>query len=118
MKTHQTIKQVRFDLKRWGNFWLKRELGKGYRAESLVVREGQPAGGFVNSDAMFVPPEIDVLTEQISKLNPQCIKAIRAKYMMPQTLAEAAHILGFDSKRSIEFWLNKAERTLMTQCIQ
>ncbi|WP_225738302.1 MULTISPECIES: hypothetical protein [Pseudoalteromonas] len=115
MTTNITIKQVRAALKKWANFWVKREMGRGFKSQSISDRTGQPTGGFSASEAMSVPDEIELITSLISQLRPECIKAIRARYMMPGTMTETSKLLGFDSKRSAEFWLVKAERSLMLE---
>mgnify|MGYP000205937070 CR=1 FL=1 len=115
MTTNITIKQVRAALKKWGNFWVKREMGRGFKSQSISDRTGQPTGGFSSSEAMSVPEDIELITSIISRLRPECIKAIRARYVMGGTMAEASKLLGFDSKRSAEFWLVKAERSLMLE---
>lgn len=115
MTANITIKQVRSALKKWGNFWVKRELGRGFKSQSISDRVGQPTGGFSASDVMHVPDEIERVTDLISRLRPECIKAIRARYMMSEPLADAGKQLGFESKRSVEFWLVKAERALMLE---
>ncbi|NOU49537.1 hypothetical protein HG263_03105 [Pseudoalteromonas sp. JBTF-M23] len=115
MTTHITIKQVRSALKRWGNFWKAREFGKGFKSTSISESFGRPTGGFAGAESMSVPTEIELITQLIAALRPECIRAIRARYLMTGTLADAAKLVGFDSKRSAEFWLVKAERSLLAE---
>ncbi|CAH9054867.1 hypothetical protein PSECIP111951_01126 [Pseudoalteromonas holothuriae] len=115
MMTHITIKQVRGALKRWGKFWQSKELGKGFKRSSISEFSGKPSGGVAGADEMSVPKEIELITQLITTLRPECIRAIRARYIMTGTMAEAAKLVGFDSKRSAEFWLVKAERSLLAE---
>ncbi|MCF6435195.1 hypothetical protein [Pseudoalteromonas sp. MMG022] len=115
MTTHITIKQVRSALKRWGKFWQSREYGKGFKRSSMSDSSGRPTGGAMGADAMSVPQEIELITQLVAAMRPECIRAIRARYLMSGTLADAAKLVGFDSKRSAEFWLVKAERSLLVE---
>ncbi|NKC17966.1 hypothetical protein CWC29_003795 [Pseudoalteromonas sp. S4498] len=108
-----TIKQVRTALKRWGKFWCSKELGKGFSRQAATEAIGSSSSQYVSAEQIHVPDEIAQLTASIELLRPECKRAIRAKYMMHNKVVDAAKTLGFDSKRSMEFWLLKAEQSLM-----
>ena len=110
----QTIKEVRKNLKAWGKFWRKKESIQGFATRSIFESIGG-GGGRASSDSIVVPSHIELLTTFIDKLQPKCIRAIRARYIHESPLEESALLMGFDSKRSAEFWLVKAERELLLQ---
>ncbi|KAF7783641.1 hypothetical protein PRUB_a3468 [Pseudoalteromonas rubra] len=118
MMTQPTIKQLRTALKRWGRFWRAKELGKGFSRQAVTERIGDSSARYVSSDMMSVPEEIEALTQQIAQLRPECIRALRGKYLVEGDIAQVAKTLGFDSKRSLEFWLVKAERSLLQSLCQ
>ncbi|AZZ99116.1 hypothetical protein CWB99_06600 [Pseudoalteromonas rubra] len=118
MMTQPTIKQLRSALKRWGRFWRAKELGKGFSRQAVTERIGDSSARYVSSDMMSVPEEIEALTQQIAQLRPECIRALRGKYLVEGDIAQVAKTLGFDSKRSLEFWLVKAERSLLQTLCQ
>ncbi|MCF2856489.1 hypothetical protein L1286_03315 [Pseudoalteromonas sp. SMS1] len=113
--TQITIKQIRSALRRWGKFWRQRELGKGFSRQAVTEQSGGGRSNYFSSDMMSVPEEIELIGQLIAKLRPECIRAIRAKYLLDMELGQAAKMLGFDTKRSAEFWLIKAERALMLE---
>ncbi|GEK09160.1 hypothetical protein HUZ36_13340 [Pseudoalteromonas sp. McH1-7] len=113
MNKQVTIKQVRTALKRWGKFWCAKELGKGFSRQAATEAIGSVASRNMSAEQIHVPDEIAQLSASIELLRPECKRAIRAKYMMHSSAVNAAKLLGFDSKRSMEFWLLKAEQSLM-----
>ncbi|KZN45682.1 hypothetical protein [Pseudoalteromonas luteoviolacea] len=113
--TQITIKHIRNALRRWGKFWRQRELGKGFSRQAVTEQAGGGRSNYFSSDMMSVPEEIELIGQLIAKLRPECIRAIRAKYLLDMDLTQAAKMLGFDTKRSAEFWLIKAERALMLE---
>lgn len=113
-ETLVTIKQVRMLLKHWGRFWKCREFGKGYNRQAVTEQQGG-RGYAGHADAMQVPTDIATLTSLIASLSPECIRALRAKYLTDLPFVEALRVNGFDSKKSADFWLVKAERSLMVQ---
>ena len=115
MLTPVTIKTIRSILRRWGKFWRQRELGKGFSRQAITEQINQGKSNFYSSDMMHVPREIEKIDALISTLRPECIRAIRAKYLLEGNLAISAKQLGFDTKRSAEFWLFKAENTLLLE---
>jgi len=113
----RTIKDVRFELKQWGNFWCRQEVGQGYASKSNVdqLRETletgcsiQGTGHLVNgSDSIFVPEHI-ATTDKLLELLPQkCKIAVRQRYI------NKGKIIYFTNKKDFLFWVGKAERELM-----
>ena len=113
--TPVTIKKIRAILRRWGKFWRQRELGKGFSRQAITEQIGAVKSNFSTSDMMHVPHEIEQIDTLISKLRPECIRAIRAQYLVEGSLAISAKLLGFETKRSAEFWLFKAENALLLE---
>ncbi len=107
----QTIKELRKNLNTWGKFWRTKESIQGYATRSIYERTR--GGGRSSSESIVVPSHIELLTTFIDKLQPKCIRAIRARYIHESPLGESALLMGFDSKRSAEFWLVKAEKELL-----
>ncbi len=114
MEQHVTIKALRKNLRSWGKFWRNKESIQGFSSRSISEHSDQSFSSRDLSDNMYVPQQIEKLTESITKLRPECIRAIRAKYICELEMPVAAIRLGFDSKRSAEFWLVRAERELLT----
>ncbi|WP_440055471.1 hypothetical protein ACSLBF_04845 [Pseudoalteromonas sp. T1lg65] len=113
MNNQVTIKQLRQALKRWGKFWYGKELGKGFNRVAVTENISRYSVAGCSSDQMSVPAEISGLTAIIDNLRPECKRALRVKYLSTDKGLEAIKMTGFDSKRSFEFWLVKAERALL-----
>lgn len=107
------IKALRSELKYWGKFWRNKESIKGYASSSLNEHFSDGGVDKNHSDNIYVPEQVEALTEFISQLRPECIRALRARYIVDKPLDSAATLMGFDSKRSLQFWLAKAERGLI-----
>lgn len=108
------IKALRSELKAWGRFWRKKESVNGFASSSIRERFDSGTGDKNRSENIYVPGQVEELTQCISRLRPECIRALRARYVVDKPLDSAATLMGFDSKRSLQFWLSKAERGLIT----
>ncbi|PAJ72053.1 hypothetical protein CJF42_23320 [Pseudoalteromonas sp. NBT06-2] len=115
MEQQITIKELRKNLKNWGRFWRSKESIQGYATTSINERSDQTFASRNHSGNIFVPQIIDELTNLMTQLRPECIRALRARYIHEAPLKEAAILLGFESKRSAEFWLTKAEREILSR---
>lgn len=89
--SHKTIKQVRSDLKYWGGFWRRRELGEGFASTSVTARicETLRTEVYISSDlhlfshtseAIYVPENVKRIGDAINQLTPMCKKAVIDKY--------------------------------------
>ena len=114
----RTIKGVRFELKQWGDFWARQELGTGYSSKSNVqgIKEACLVGCASSSDlhlfshradSIYVPAHITVIDESLERLSPKCITALRQRYV------NKGQILYFSNKEIFLFWVKKAERELL-----
>jgi hypothetical protein len=111
------IKHVRIELKKWGNYQARQEVGSGYSNKSNVeqlrlslLAGGVFGGGGAESD---IPDHLTWIDNQIQKLNKMCIKAIRFKYVRKEKI-ENVKCFGFDSKNTYEYWLRTAEKALLS----
>ncbi|MEM7421718.1 MAG: hypothetical protein AAF364_18650 [Pseudomonadota bacterium] len=106
----KTIKQVRGDLRAWGNFWAKAELGQGYARQSVTARICEIMRTQVQissdlhlfshqADNFYVPPHIDEIGKAIDRLSLSCRTAIKDKYI----------------KRKVrdDYYIREAENTLI-----
>ena len=114
----RTIKDVRLELKKWGNFWARQEEGTGYSSKSNVqaIKEACQVGCASSSDlhlfshradSIFVPAHIEVIGHNLERLAPRCITAVRQRYV------KKGQILYFSDKKTFQFWVEKAERELL-----
>ena len=114
----RTIKDVRFELKQWGDFWARQEEGQGYSSKSNVqaIKEACQVGCASSSDlhlfshradSIFVPAHIEVIDHDLERLGLLCIKALRQRYV------NKGQILYFSDKNIFLFWVGKAERELL-----
>ena len=114
----RTIKDVRFELKQWGDFWARQELGQGYSSKSNVqaIKEACLVGCASSSDlhlfshradSIYVPAHIEMIDHDLERLSPRCITAIRQRYV------SKGRILYFSDKATFLFWVKKAERELL-----
>ena len=114
----RTIKEVRFELKQWGDFWARQELGQGYASKSNVqaIKEACQVGCASSSDlhlfshradSIYVPENISVTDHDLERLPPECITALRQRYV------NKGQMLYFSDKETFIFWMNKAERELL-----
>ena len=115
----RTIKDVRFELKQWGDFWARQEEGRGYSSKSnvQVIKEACLVGCASSSDlhlfshradSIFVQVHIEVIDCELERLSPRCITAIRQRYV------NKGQILYFSDKETFLFWMKKAERELLS----
>jgi hypothetical protein len=106
----KTIKQVRSDLRVWGIFWAKAEMGQGYSSQSVTARiceilrtEIQISSDLHlfshQADSMYVPPHIEEIGESVAKLSSPCQCAIRDKYIK--------------QKKRDDLYLREAENSLI-----
>ena len=114
----RTIKDVRFELKQWGNFWARQEEGQGFSSKSNVqaIKEACEVGSASSSDlhlfshradSIFVPAHIEVIDCDLKRLKPKCITALRQRYV------NKGQILYFSDRHTFLFWVKKAERELL-----
>ena len=114
----RTIKDVRFELKQWGDFWARQELGQGYSSKSNVqaIKEACQVGCASSSDlhlfshradSIFVPAHIEVIDHDLERLSSRCITALRQRYV------NKGQVLYFADKETFLFWVKKAERELL-----
>ena len=114
----RTIKDVRFELKQWGDFWAHQELGQGFSSKSNVqaIKEACQVGSASSSDlhlfshradSIFVPAHIEVIDRDLERLSPECITALRQRYVTK------GQMLYFTNKQTFLFWVKKAERELL-----
>jgi len=108
------IKMLRSELKAWGRFWRRKESVNGFASCSIREHYDSGGGDKNRADNIYVPGQVEELTRFISRLRPECIRALRARYIVDKPLESAATLMGFDSKRSLQFWLAKAERGLIS----
>ncbi|WDD98393.1 hypothetical protein [Thalassomonas actiniarum] len=114
VNTQINIKALRSELKAWGKFWRKKESVNGFASSSIRERYDSGTGDKNRAENIYVPGQVEELTHFISRLRPECIRALRARYVVDKPLDSAATLMGFDSKRSLQFWLAKAERGLIS----
>ena len=109
---HKNIKQVRKDLKAWGNYWRWQEVGQGYAKRSACDKLGEV---LTNSDAHLYDNEFDMpehiqhIDFLIRRLSHNCVRAIRAKYICLGVWT----LTGFRVKSTFNYWLKKAELELL-----
>lgn len=120
-----SIKKVRKALKVWGRYWASKERLEGYARKSNVelVRENHLLGGLFSSDVYLfshgssgiVPPDhINNITDRIDRLSKECKQVLIATYIKQMSRKEAADWIGMAEAKSVEFWLLRAERELLT----
>lgn len=109
MLNKKSIKLVRKELRAWGKYWHYQEQGQGFAGRSACDKLGEVLTG----NAVFVehsaPSHILAYDADIERLTPNCRRALRACYICNRNWA----LIGFDSQRSYEFWLRKAEGALL-----
>lgn len=111
----QNIKQLKAELKRWGRYQSQQEFGRGYSSKSnveqmrLCLLAGGAFGGVVVESE--IPQHLSWIDNRINQLSKDCIKAIRFKYVLKLSKS-VARSYGFETVRSYEFWLLKAENAL------
>lgn len=87
----KTIKQVRKDLKMWGDYWRNHEPTQGYARRSATDKLCEVLRTKVNissdlhlfshhADAIYVPPHIEKIDKAIEQLSIECRKAIKDRY--------------------------------------
>ncbi|WP_112353000.1 hypothetical protein [Shewanella benthica] len=104
------IKNLRKELKVWGRYWSRQELGQGYASRSACDRLKEPftpsrCGGSRN----HLPPDhINSYDMKVYTLAIDCRRALRAQYICNGQW----QLIGFDSKKTFLFWLRRAEMAL------
>ena len=104
----KTVKQVRKELRAWGNYWRWQEMGQGYAKRSACDKLGEV---LTNSDAHLYGNEFDapehvlMVNAQVQRLSHDCRRALRAKYVCFGMWA----LCGFKAKTTFDYWLKKAE---------
>ncbi|WP_018694252.1 hypothetical protein [Algicola sagamiensis] len=107
------IKQLRHELQIWGNYWYSKEFGMGYNRRAATEKIGLGRHVFQSSADFSVPTYIEKLDKKIGQLRPECVKALRVEYIVRKPARLVAKQYGFDSIQSFQFWLARAERTLI-----
>ncbi|MCG9732381.1 hypothetical protein L1D44_21680 [Shewanella sp. Isolate13] len=105
------IKQLRSELKAWGRYWAKQELGQGYGSRSACDYLSEPfiASSCGGSRDHIPPDHINRYDMKVWCLAHDCRRAIRAQYICEGEW----RLLGFDSKKTFLFWLRRAEMNLV-----
>lgn len=114
----RTIKEVRLELRTWGNYWSRQEQGQGWPSKSPTqkLREACQIGCAVssdlhlfsdNSDNMNVPDHIAATCALVDQLEHKYKSAIRQKYI------SKINIGIFPDHKNFMFWLRKAEKSLL-----
>ena len=109
----RNVKQVKRELKAWGNYWRFQEVGQGYAKRSACDKLGEV---LTNSDAHLyenefdIPEHIQCIDSQIRSLSHDCRRAIRAKYICLGTWT----LVGFKVRTSYDYWLKNAEIRLLS----
>lgn len=114
----RTIKDVRSDLKVWGDFWARQDEGQGYASKSNVqaLKETLMIGCAIQgtshlvshlADSIHVPNFVAELDKEIYCLSKECKVSLRQKYIC------RGQILFFHCAKTYLFWLRRAENSLL-----
>ena len=114
----RTIKEVRLELRTWGNFWARQEAGQGWPSKSPTerLRESCQVGCAAssdlhlfsgNSESMNVPDHISAICASVEQLENKHKSAIRQKYVSKKGIGE------FSNHKTFMFWLRNAEKALL-----
>lgn len=120
----KNVRQLRFWLKQWGQFWARQEQLPGFAKKSNVekIKEVCELGGFSSSSLHLhnngsafikVPDNLVWLDSAIAKLNTTERTVLVARYVK---LFERERIKAWCDLRetkSVDFWLLRAERALL-----
>jgi hypothetical protein len=125
----RTIRDVRAELKIWGNYWYGKEHLSGYARRSACDKLGEV---MTNSDShlyeqeLTPPPFVQAYDRLINDLVPECRRALRAYYVCGRSGTSKTvkdkpgaicrqnwALMGFDSKKIFMYWLRKAELELV-----
>ncbi len=107
-KQRMSIKTLRRELTQWGRFWQRREYGLGHAGRSACDKLGEiRVGGFAAESK--VPVHVLMYDRRIEVLSCDCRRALRVHYLCKRNWA----LVGFDSKKSYEYWLRRAEGELL-----
>ena len=109
---------MRLELKQWGDFWACQEEGRGYSSKSNVqaIKEACQVGSAISSDlhlfshradSIYVPAHIEVIDHYLEILSPECITALRQRYVTK------GQVFYFADKETFLFWVKRAERELL-----
>lgn len=126
---NRTIREIRAELKIWGNYWYGKEQLSGYASRSACDKLGEV---MTNSDAHLYgqditpPPIVQAYDRLINDMVPECRRALRAYYVcgrggvsvtakdkLTAVNRQNWALMGFDSKKSFLFWLRRAEMELI-----
>ena len=105
------IKTLRKELKVWGRYWSRQELGQGYASRSACDRLKEPfAPSSQGGSRDHISPEhINRYDIKVCCLAHDCRRALRAQYICHGQW----QLLGFDSNKTFLFWLTRAEIALI-----
>ncbi|WP_125782872.1 sigma-70 family RNA polymerase sigma factor [Pseudoalteromonas rubra] len=120
-----SIKEVRKALRTWGRYWASKECTDGYARKSNTerIRENHMLGGLFSSDAHLFshgsnginpPDHIKNITDRIDRLSKECKQVLIATYIKQLDKKAAANWVGMPEVKSVEFWLLRAEKELLT----
>ncbi len=106
----RTVKNLRKELRIWGNYYVKYEMGSGYPSRSACDRLQEAVIRSVGSvePELSAPPAIYATDLMVKKLSFNCRKAVRVQYLCSGNWAQF-----YDSKKTFTFWLKRAEIALL-----
>ncbi|MCL1124136.1 hypothetical protein [Shewanella surugensis] len=101
-----SIKTLRRELKTWGLYWRGQEYGGGYGSRSACDKLGEIR---IESTEQPVPDHVHQYDQQVEQLSNDCRRALRVRYICTKNWA----LVGFDSEKSYQYWLRRAEGELL-----
>ncbi|PKH62189.1 hypothetical protein CXF83_15045 [Shewanella sp. Choline-02u-19] len=104
------MKRLRSELKMWGRYWAKQELGQGYASRSACDRLSEPfiPSGCGGTRDHIPPDHINRYDMKVYCLAHDCRRALRAQYICKGQWP----LMGFDSEKTFLYWLRRAEIAL------
>ncbi len=119
----KTIKQIRRELRSWGQYWARMEQSEGYARKSNVdrLKEVCELGAWISSDlhlfsqAIEVPSHLKDIDNIVSRLSESAKLAMTGKYIKRKSVEEIRSWGGFHDNRSVEFWIRNAESAVLAQ---
>lgn len=103
------IKTLRRELKVWGRYWRGQEYGGGYGSRSACVKIGETRIESSANTEQQVPDHVYQYDKQVERLSHECRRALRVRYICKKNWA----LVGFDSEKSYQYWLRRAEGELL-----
>ncbi|MCL1128006.1 hypothetical protein [Shewanella surugensis] len=104
-----SIKTLRGELKTWGRYWRGQEYGGGYGSRSACDKLGEiRIESSVNTEQP-VPDHVQFYDIQVEQLSQDCRRALRVRYICKKEWT----LIGFDSEKSYQYWLRRAEGELL-----